>query len=220
MKKLITAILLAPAFAFAQSYPSPTFNVVTLQTPLAVTSGGTGGTTSTGSGAVVLQVSPSLTTPALGTPSAVVLTNGTGLPIAGIAGLGTGVATSLGVAVTGSGGSVLATSPTISGLTVTGSLTATGLVTTADLATQAANTVLANVTGSTASPTAFAMPTCNTASSALNWTPATGFTCNASVTQTAAAFAASMLTFFNALPTSLPGSAGVLWNDGGILAKS
>ena len=44
---------------------------------------------STGSGAVVLATSPTLVTPALGTPSALVLTNATGLPQAGLA---TGVA--------------------------------------------------------------------------------------------------------------------------------
>lgn len=45
------------------------------------------------------------------------------------------------------------------------------------LATQAANTVLANVTGSTASPTAFSMPSCSTSTSALQYTSGTGFTC-------------------------------------------
>jgi hypothetical protein len=44
---------------------------------------------STGTGAVVLGTSPVLTTPALGTPSSLVLTNATGLPQAG---LGTNVA--------------------------------------------------------------------------------------------------------------------------------
>lgn len=44
-------------------------------TPLAVTSGGTGVTTSTGTGAVVLGTSPTLVTPALGTPASGVLTN-------------------------------------------------------------------------------------------------------------------------------------------------
>jgi len=63
--------------------------VVTLANALPVTSGGTGVTTSTGTGAVVLGTSPVLTTPALGTPSALVLTNATGLPQAG---LGTNVA--------------------------------------------------------------------------------------------------------------------------------
>lgn len=45
------------------------------------------------------------------------------------------------------------------------------------LAAQAANTVVANVTGSSASPTAFPMPTCNTSTSALQYTPGTGWIC-------------------------------------------
>lgn len=79
----------------------------------------------TGSGAVVLATSPSLTTPNLGTPSAAVLTNATGLPVStGISGLGTGIDTFLGTpssanlkaAVTdetGSGALVFATSPSL-----------------------------------------------------------------------------------------------------------
>jgi hypothetical protein len=47
-------------------------------TPLAVTSGGSGVSTATGSGNNVLSNSPTLVTPALGTPSAVVLTNASG----------------------------------------------------------------------------------------------------------------------------------------------
>ena len=86
---------------------------------------GTTITTVTGSGAAVLATSPTLVTPALGTPSAVVLTNATGLPIStGVTGLGTGVATFLGTpssanlatAVTdetGTGALVFATSPTL-----------------------------------------------------------------------------------------------------------
>lgn len=42
----------------------------------------------TGSGAVVLGTSPTLTTPALGTPSAVVLTNATGLPLSALPSIG------------------------------------------------------------------------------------------------------------------------------------
>jgi len=45
----------------------------------------------------------------------------------------------------------------------------------------AGNTVLANATGSSAAPTAFAMPSCSTSASALNWTTSTGYTCNAAV---------------------------------------
>ena len=51
---------------------------LTLGSALPVTSGGTGGTTSTGSGAVVLATSPTLVTPALGTPASGVMTNVTG----------------------------------------------------------------------------------------------------------------------------------------------
>lgn len=50
-------------------------------------------TDETGSGALVFGTSPTLVTPALGTPSALTLTNATGLPIGGLTGLGTGVGT-------------------------------------------------------------------------------------------------------------------------------
>ena len=72
-------------------------------------------------------------------------------------------------------------SPTYNNLTVVGAFTATGKVTTADLATQAANTVLANATGASSSPTAFSMPGCSSAASALTWTSGTGFACNSSI---------------------------------------
>ncbi|MCL4627498.1 glycosyl hydrolase family 28-related protein [Burkholderia multivorans] len=118
---------------------------------------------------------------------------------------GTGSTTS-----TGSGSVVLSTSPTLSGATlsgptVTGSFTATGLVTSADLATQAANTVLANATASSASPTAIAIPSCNSATSALQWTSASGFACNSAVnaaTLNGATFAAP-----GAIGLTTPGSA-------------
>jgi hypothetical protein len=83
------------------------------------------GNASTGSGSVVLATSPTLVTPALGTPSALVLTNATGLPVStGVSGLGANVATFLGTpssanlaaavtGETGSGALVFATSPTL-----------------------------------------------------------------------------------------------------------
>jgi len=92
---------------------------------LPVANGGTGVTSSTGSGSVVLSNSPTLVTPTLGTPASATLTNATGLPIStGVSGLGTGVATflatpssaNLASAVsdeTGSGALVFANSPTL-----------------------------------------------------------------------------------------------------------
>jgi hypothetical protein len=82
-------------------------------------------TDETGSGSAVFATSPTLVTPALGTPSSATLTNATGLPIStGVSGLGTGVATflatpssaNLAAAVTGETGTgalVFATSPTL-----------------------------------------------------------------------------------------------------------
>lgn len=182
MKKILLTALIVPAMALAQTYPSPTFNSLTLQNPLSPANGGTGSTASTGTGSAVLSNSPTLVTPALGTPSSVTLTNGTGLPVStGISGLGTGVATALSTAVSGSGGMVLGASPTIASPTVTGAFTATGLVTPADHAAQAANTILANGSASTASPTAIGVPGCSSATNALQWTSGTGFACNSSI---------------------------------------
>jgi hypothetical protein len=85
-------------------------------------------TDETGTGALVFANSPTLVTPALGTPASATLTNATGLPIAtGVSGLAAGVATflatpssaNLAAAVTdetGSGSLVFGTSPTISGV--------------------------------------------------------------------------------------------------------
>jgi hypothetical protein len=81
--------------------------------------------TPTGSGGIVLASSPTLTTPNLGTPSAATLTNASGLPVSGLTGLGTGVASALGTAVSGTGGIALLNSPTFTGTpTVPGYLTA------------------------------------------------------------------------------------------------
>ncbi len=107
-----------------------TWDAVSLSTSditgtLPVANGGTGVTSSTGTGSVVLSNSPTLVTPALGTPASATLTNATGLPIStGVSGLGTGVASflatpssaNLASAVsdeTGSGALVFANSPTL-----------------------------------------------------------------------------------------------------------
>jgi len=92
-----------------------------LSSALPIASGGTGTTSSTGSGSLVLATSPTLVTPVLGTPTSVTLTNGTGLPLTtgvtgtlGVTNGGTGVTTS-----TGSGANVLGTSPTLTNATIT-----------------------------------------------------------------------------------------------------
>jgi hypothetical protein len=61
--------------------PITTSGTITTAGTLAVANGGTGGTTSTGSGAVVLATSPTLVTPVLGTPASGTATNLTGLPL-------------------------------------------------------------------------------------------------------------------------------------------
>ena len=138
--------------------------------------------TQTGTGSLVFSASPTLTTPALGTPSALVLTNATGLPLAtGTTGLlpvangGTGTATPGLVAGTnvtisgtwpnqtinasggGGGGSGTVTSVGLSlpGLfSVSGSPVTTSGTLTASLATQSANLVWAGpTTGAAAAPT-------------------------------------------------------------------
>lgn len=132
--------------------------------------------TTTGTGSGVRATSPTLVTPALGTPASATLTNATGLPIStGVSGLGTGVATflatpssaNLAAAVTGETGSgalVFDTAPTVSTLTVssggaaiTGNSTITGTLTTTDVITTSKGStgVLINqITNTTAGTTA------------------------------------------------------------------
>ena len=110
-----------------------------------------------------------------------------------------------------------------------GTLTnATGLPLTG-LATQATNTIIGNATSGTASPTALAIGSCSTSSSALQWTTDSGFGCNTSIaanTSTSAtnatnatnigvSDAASDTTTWVLLGGSQTGTQGAL-TDGGI----
>jgi len=91
----------------------------------------------TGSGSLVFATSPTLTTPNLGTPSTITLTNATGLPVStGVSGLGTGVATALAVNV-GSAGAFVPTSG--SGATGTWSISISGSANAATTATNLAS---------------------------------------------------------------------------------
>lgn len=94
-------------------------------------------TGTTGSGSLVFANSPAFVTPALGVPSSGVLTNCTGLPVAGISGLATGLAAWLGTPTsanlaaavtdeTGSGSLVFGTGPTLSAPTLSGIVSTDG----------------------------------------------------------------------------------------------
>lgn len=137
---------------------------LTLGAALPVTSGGTGVTTSTGTGNTVLSNSPTLVTPALGTPASGVATNLTGLPLTtGVTGVlptangGTNLASfTSGGAVYASSTSVLTTGtlPVASGGTGVTTSTGTGnvvLSTSPTLVTPALGTptsgVATNLTG-------------------------------------------------------------------------
>jgi hypothetical protein len=147
-----------------------TWDAVSLSTAditgtLPVANGGTGVTASTGTGSVVLSNSPTLVTPALGTPASGVATNLTGLPIStGVSGLGTGVATFLATpssanliaAVTdetGTGALVFATSPTLvtPALGTPSALVGTNITGTASGLTAGNVTTNANLTGAVTS---------------------------------------------------------------------
>ena len=143
---------------------------------LPVTNGGTGVTTSTGSGNNVLSTSPTLVTPALGTPSALVGTNITGTATAftssnvttnanltgavtsvgNASSLGSFTSAQLATALTdetGTGANVFATSPTlvtpILGTPTSGTLTNCTFPTLNQNTTGSAATVTGNATGST-----------------------------------------------------------------------
>lgn len=103
---------------------------------LPVANGGTGTTTSTGTGDVVLANSPALVTPALGTPSALVLTNATGLPIGG-----SGVTGTLSVGNGGTGQTSYTNGQLLIGNTTGNTLTKATL-------TAGANITITNGTGS------------------------------------------------------------------------
>lgn len=89
-----------------------------------------------------------------------------------------------------------------------------GTVAAGSLPPVAANTVIANATGSSASPTAFAMPSCSATGNNLQYTAATGFTCAtgyallASPTFTGTVTAAALTTTGAFTPSTTAGIVG------------
>ncbi|HVW50818.1 MAG TPA: hypothetical protein VHC91_10555 [Trinickia sp.] len=79
------------------------------------------------------------------------------------------------------------------------------------LSSIAANTVVANFSASSAAPSAFTMPTCNSSASALQFTPGTGVVCGTVAT----AGANSNITSLTGLTTPLGTSAGGLGANNG-----
>lgn len=96
-------------------------------------------------------------------------------------------------------------SPTFQNLTVNGTFTATGKVGLASLAAQAANTVVANATNASASPTAVVVTGCNGAAQALQWINGSGFGCNSSI---ATSGANANITSLSGLTTALSVAQG------------
>jgi hypothetical protein len=151
------------ATAIGSTTPSSgAFTTVTASTAIGVASGGTGVTTSTGTGSVVLSTSPTLVTPLLGTPTSATLTNATGLPLT------TGVTGTLSIANGGTGQTTAATAITaLSGTQTSGYYLRSDGTNTALAAIVAGDvpTLNQNTTGTAANITASSNATLTTLSS-------------------------------------------------------
>lgn len=108
-------------------------------------------------------------------------------------------------------------SPTFQNLTVNGTFTSTGNIGLSSLAAQAANTILANATGSSASPTAIPMAGCNGAAQALQYTNGAGasaFTCNSNIATNGANANITSLTGLTTPLSVSQGGTGVTSSTG------
>ena len=85
-----------------------------------------------------------------------------------------------------------------------------GTATLSQIATQAANTVVANTTGSTASPAAVSLPSCGSAANALTYTLGSGFGCNTiSGSGTVNSGTANQMAYYASTGTAVSGNPNV-----------
>jgi len=175
---------------------------------LPVASGGTGVTTSTGSGSVVLSTSPTLVTPNLGTPTALTLTNATGLPVGGISATGTPSSTTYlrgdgsWATVTSSGGTVTSVGQTFTG----------GLISVSGSPVTTSGTLALTVAGTSGGVPYF--------SSASTWASSAALATNALMVGGGAGAAPSTITTGTGVVTALGinvGTAGAFVVNGGAL---
>jgi len=138
----VSSVSVTTANGFAGNVANPTTTpAITLSTTVnapVLAGNGTAiaAATTTGTGStVVLNTSPTLVTPILGTPTSGTLTNTTGFPVAQLAGAGTGVLTALAVNIGSAGAPVLfngtlgtPSSGTVTNLTGTASININGTV--------------------------------------------------------------------------------------------
>ncbi|WP_155490621.1 hypothetical protein [Burkholderia multivorans] len=95
-----------------------------------------------------------------------------------------------------------------------------GSVSVGGLSPIAANSVLANATGTVGVPTAFAMPSCSGANNALRWTAGAGFTCAGSIALTSNGlnqFAATTSAQLAGVVTDETGSGSLVFANGPVI---